>query len=1092
MQFRAKRGAAKAVKRSVLAAVSMAATTALGSAHAQAQQTLLLRDPALSASHIAFVYAGDIWVADRNGANPRQLTTDGADGSNPVFSPDGSMIAFSANHNENKDVYVVSVNGGQPKRLTWHPGDDNVLDWTPDGSSVYFASAREFNRGRSAQLYRVSINGGLPQKQMETRVYRGRFDASGRRFAYDQISPAYDALYGGWFGWRGYRGGRTPSIAIMDMASKTVVKVPGDGVNDLEPMWVGDQVYFLSDRDKGTLNLFHYDPASKAVTKVSHEDVWDIRAAYAYKTVIVYEAGGRLKTLDTANGATAEIPISIHPDLPQTRPQMKDASTTIQSFDLSPTGKRAAIVARGEVFTVPVDEGSTRNLTMTEGAEREYTALWSPDGSRIAYVDASRAQQELVIVDQTGLGQAKRFPLGEAFNQLLDWGGDGAWIVYASQRLELQAINTATGERTVISTSPRRHFAQVDTSPDGRWLAYTEGRPNSFSALRLYDFAAKRSYPVLDDLADVTSPAFSKDGKHLYFAASTNAGPGKAGLDMSAMEKPYRAGLYVATLAADGESPLRPKSGDEPTAPDPAAKPAPARVDIEGLNRRVEALPVPERNYAGLSVAKNGDLYFLRRPQPGAFDPAEQALMRFNLATRKDEQVLPGVTAAKMSADGWHMIAEVPGGGLRTLDVRTPATAKPLNVSGLKMLIDPRKEWRQMFDEAWLMEKEWFYDPNLHRLDWQAIHDRYSPLVAHLGRREDLNTLLREMLGESQVGHQFVYGGDSPKEASASVGLLGADLAFENGHTRIKRIYTGENWNPSFHAPLAAVGLNVREGDYILAVSGRALGAGDEIWQSMQGTAGKQTALRIASSPDGRDARTITVEPVATEADLRLAAWVEDNRRTVDKATNGRVGYVYVPNTGPGGFAAFNRMFYAQIDKDALIIDDRSNDGGSAANYIVDVLSQPPLAGWKGSVGATFNTPGGAMFGPKVMLIDQDAQSGGDFLAYAFKQRKVGPEIGTRTWGGLIGVSGNPTLIDGGLALVPWYRFFDADGHWTVEGMGVSPDIRVELDPLATNNGRDTQLHAAIAEVKRMLAAGPPARGNSPKPPPYPTKVGPP
>ena len=1094
MTLKAKWGAANQVKRMALTAAVMVAAVS-GSARAQ-EQTLLLRDPALSASHIAFVYAGEIWIADRNGANPHQLTSDPADESHPVFSPDGSMIAFTANHDQNKDVYVVPVTGGQPKRLTWHPGDDNVLDWAPDGSGVYFASAREFNRGRSAQLYRVSIKGGLPVKQMDTRVFRGRFDASGRRFAYDQISPAYDALYGGFFGWRGYRGGRTPSISIMDMKAKTTFRIPGDGFNDLEPMWVGDQIYFLSDRDKGTLNLFHFNPSSGVVAKVSNENVWDIRAADVYKGVIIYEVGGRLKTLDTASGAVSELPISIHPDLPQARPQMKDASTIIQSFDLSPTGKRAAITARGEVFTVPVDEGSTRDLTMTEGGAREYTALWSPDGSRIAYVDASKADQELVIVDQTGLGQAKRFPLGEAFNQLLNWGGDGSRIIYASQRLELYAINTTTGERTVISTSPRRHFTQVDTSPDGRWLAYTEGRPNSFSALRLYDFTTKQSYPVLDDLADVTSPAFSKDGKYLYFAASTNSGPSKAGLDMSAMEKPYRAALYVAVLSADGESPLSPKSGDEGA---PGAAPAaasPARVDIDGLNSRVEALPLTERNYGSLAVGKNGDLYFLRRPQPGASsgqgggEPPDYALERFNFATKKAEQILPGAAAAKMSADGWHMIAQTPA-GLSTIDIRTP-TPKPLNVSSLKAFIDPRKEWRQMFDEAWLMEKEYFYDPGMHGIDWQAIYARYSPLVAYLGRREDLNTLLREMLGEMQVGHQFVYGGDIYSPAGANVGLLGADLAPENGHTRIKRIYTGETWNPYIHAPLASPGLKVREGDYILAVNGRAIDPGDNIWEYLQGTATKQTALKVASSPDGHDSRTITVVPVASESQLRLAAWVEDNRRTVAKETDGRVGYVYVPDTGATGFAMFNRMFYAQVDKDALIIDDRSNDGGSAANYVVDVLSQVPLSGWKGSVGATFNTPGAAMFGPKVLLIDQDAQSGGDFLAYAFKQKKIGPLIGTRTWGGLIGVSGNPTLIDGGLALVPWYRFFDADGKWTVEGMGVSPNIRIELDPVATNNGRDTQLQGAITEIKRELAANPQARGISPKPPPYLTKIGPP
>jgi tricorn protease len=619
--------------------------------------------------------------------------------------------------------------------------------------------------------------------------------------------------------------------------------------------------------------------------------------------------------------------------------------------------------------------------------------------------------------------------------------------------------------------------------------------------LRLYDFAAKRSYPVLDDLADVASPAFSKDGKYLYFAASTNSGPGKSGLDMSSMEKPYRAALYVAVLAADGESPLKPKSGDEPVAVDAPGKAAPGkagttRIDVDGLDRRIEALPLAERNYSNLAVQGNGDLLFLRRAQPGASsgppdgsESGDSALMRFNFATRKAEQVLPAVSAARLSADGWHVIAQT-AGGYTVADVRTPTAAKPLNLSDLKMTVDPRREWRQIFDEAWLMEKEYFYDPGMHGIDWRAIYNRYSPLLSFVGRREDLNTLLREMMGEMEVGHQFVYGGDVYKPAGNKVGLLGADLAMENGHTRIKRIFTGESWNPFLHAPLAAPGLKVREGDYILAVNGRTLKLGDNIWEYLQETATKQTALEVAATPDGRNAQTIMVEPIASEIQLRLAAWVEDNRRAVDRETGVRVGYVYVPDTQANGFNMFNRMFYAQTDKDALIIDDRSNDGGSAANYIVDVLSQQPLSGWKGSVGSTSNTPGGALFGPKVMLIDQDAQSGGDFLAYAFKQRKIGPLIGTRTWGGLIGVSGNPTLIDDGMALVPWYRFFDADGNWSVENKGVSPDIRIELDPIATNNGHDTQLEGAIAEVMRMLKANPPARKNAPTPPPYPTRLG--
>jgi tricorn protease len=1085
----------KYLKRSWIAVAS--ATLAMtGSAYAQ-EQTLLLRDPAISASHIAFIYAGDVWLAGLDGSNPQRLTSQPADEFNPVFSPDGSMIAFTANFDGNRDVYVIPVSGGQPQRLTWHPGDDIVLDWSPDGSAVAFASAREFNRGRSRQLYHVSLDGGLPQKQMEARIYRGQYDASGHRFAYHPFPPANDSLYSGWFGWRGHRGGRTPSILIMDLQADTTTSIPGDRVNDLEPMWLGEHLYFLSDREDKTLNLFRFDPSSGEISKASDEKTWDIRAADAYGNLVIYEAGGRLKTLDTASGEVSELPISISPDLSQRRPQMKDASTTIESFNLSPTGQRVAITARGEVFTVPVGDGSARNLTMSDG-KREYTALWSPDGSRVAYVDASTLAQELVIEDQTGFGQARRFPLGEAFHQLLEWGGDGSRIIYSNHKLEVRAINTSNGERTLISTGTRMEAVQVDTSPDGRWLAYTEEGLNFYRTLNFYDFASNRSYPVLDGLADVSFPAFSRDGKYLYFAASTNSGPMQSMIDMSTFEKPYRAAIYFAVLAADGESPLNPKPGNEPAASDQPATEEATRIDIKGLNSRIGALPVPETNYSQLALASNGDLFFLRKPQPGTSSAppgqpaeAENALMRFSFADRKATEVMAGITALAISANGEHLIVRKSPSEFLTADIAAVITPKPLDLSSMQMFIDPRTEWRQIFDEAWLMEQQYFYDPNMHGIDWQAIYDRYSPLVDHVGQREDLNTLLREMLGEMHVGHQFVYGGDTHyKETGADIGLLGADLAMENGHTRIKRIYTGENWNPFIEAPLATPGLDVREGDYILSVNGDPVGAGENIWQLLQGTTGKQTALQVAASPDGSNARTVTVKPVAAENQLRLWAWVEDNRRAVAEATDGRVGYIYVPDTTVNGFTFFNRMFHAQIDKDALIIDDRSNDGGLVANHIVDALDQTYLSGWKSFAGSTYITPTGALYGPKVMLIDQDSQSGGDYLPYAFKMHGIGPLIGTRTWGGLIGVAVNPPLIDGGLALVPYERFFDAEGNWSIENEGVAPDIRVELDPIATNKGRDTQLERAIGEIKRMLKDNPPVIRNAPVPPPYPTEPG--
>lgn len=1086
------------LRKAVISLFGLGVATA--SAMAQ-DETLLLRDPAISASNIAFVYAGDLWVANRNGANPRRLTASPVNEANPVFSPDGSMIAYSANYENNTDVYVISVSGGQPSRLTWHPGPDNVLDWTPDGSAVAFASRRETNHGRSAQLYHVPVAGGLPEKQMDARIFRGRYNNSGDRFAYHAFGPAFNGLYGGSAGWRGYRGGASPSMTIMDINANSTVEVAGERVNDLEPMWVGEDLYFLSDRDEKVLNIHRYDSASGAVIKVSNETVWDIRAADADGGTIIYEAGGRLKTLDTTNGSVADIRIAINPDLPQLRPQWKDAGKTIQAFDLSPTGKRVALTARGDVFTVPVGDGSTRNLTRTDGA-REYTALWSPDGKRVAYIDAANANQALVIADQQGKGTPRRLALGEDFHTLLDWGGAGQRIAYFNHRLELYAIDVASGRRTLISMGYRRDSIQADFSPDGRWLAYTEETSNFNRALKLYDFNGGRSYDVGDNLANISEPTFSPDGKYLYFAASTNSGPQQVFLDMSTQERPYRAAIYAAVLTNDGVSPVKPKSGDEgdddkkdKKEEDEEKGVSATRIDLAGLSDRIVALPVAERFYSHLSVAKDGTLYYIQNVQAGAVNTPpdvqaeeENALVRFSFDDKKAETVMPGVTAAAIAAKGQHILLQKTDGSLITAEIGEKLEPEPLKLGDVRSMVDPRSEWRQIFDEAWLMEKSFFYDPNLHGLDWQSIYERYSPLVDHVGRREDLSALIVEMIGEFQTGHNRSGGGDIHRSKGANVGLLGADFSLENGRTRVVTLYDGESWNPFLSAPLAAPGLNIDVGDYILAVNGRNLGASDNIFQHLQGTAGKQVTLRVASTPNGRDAREVVVEPASSEAQMRLWAWVEGNRRAVDAATDGRVGYVYLPNTAGAGYTFFNRMFFAQVDKQAMIIDERSNGGGQAANYITDVLSRTYLSGWKDFAGAEFNTPGGAMYGPKVMLIDQDAGSGGDFLPYSFRAMEIGPLIGTRTWGGLIGISANPSLMDGGFLVVPYFRFFDRNYQWTVENEGVAPDIEVTLDPAATNVGRDTQLERAIAEAEQRLRSNP-SRVPT-KAPPYPTRVG--
>ena len=1048
-----------------------------------AEETLLLRQPAISADRLAFVYAGDLWVANIDGSSPRRLTSHPATEEMPHFSPDGSMLAFVGRYEDNADVYVISVDGGQPRRLTWHPAEDVVTGWTADGENVTLVSRRETDHGRSAQWYHVALNGGLPVKQMEARVFRGRYDQDNRRLAYLPFGSGYNGLFGGTSGWKGYRGGSTPAIQILDLEGQTLRTVPGADATNFNPMWVGDALYFLSDRGDKIANVYRYDDESGEVTRVSRENRWEVRSADAHGTTLVYEAGGRLRAIDLRDGSTSDIEISIQPDLPQLRKQWKSAARAVQSAKLSPSGKRAIVTARGDVFTVPVDDGSVRNLSAT-GGQREYTAIWSPRGDEVAYIEESLRGQRLVIVDQTGAGDLRRFDLGPHFYALQAWsGGDSPRIAVTDNHLGLHLVDPRNGRIEPVATGSRREDFEVDFSPDGRFLAYTLERENFYRDLMLWDVSRGTSTRVSDGTADVAAPAFSRDGRFLYFAASTNSGPLQVGLNMTSRERPYRAGIYAAVLAADDTSPLLPISGDEtPESADEKddqdeSTPV-TRIDFDGLADRLVALPVAERNYADLQVAEDGGLLYVDRVQPGASSEppgsragAVNALMRFDFEDREATSLTDGVDTFDLSANGTHLLISGVDGSLAVAELAESLEPEALAMDDLRVLIDPREEWRQIFDEAWRMEKEYFYDPDLHGLDWQAIYDQYRPLVEFAGRREDLTALIVQMIAELQVGHNRSGGGDRHREAATETGLLGANLRIEGDRYQLTRIYSGESWNPFLRAPLATPGNAAREGDYLLAVNGRELTAADNLFEYLQGTVGQQVTLRVAARADGRDARDIVVEPVESERELRLWHWVESNRQRVAEATDGRVGYVYLPNTAGAGFTFFNRMFFSQLDKEAMIIDERSNGGGQAANYITDVLSRQHLSGWKDRDGDTFNTPAGAMHGPMVMLIDQDAGSGGDFLPYSFRQLGIGKLIGTRTWGGLIGISANPSLMDGGALVVPFFRFFDANGDWTIENEGVAPDVEVQLDPLAANRGVDSQLEFAIRDVVDQLEA---------------------
>lgn len=1077
-------------------ALVLTAAFGIGLAGAASAETRFLQQPDASEDHLVFVYAGDFWLTDREGGDPRRLTSDPASETDPHFSPDGRHVAFTANYNGNPDVYVIPVDGGPAERLTYHPGADIVRGWTPEGQ-VLFMSGRDINRRRGERLYTVSLEGGPPEAVILPQAFDGAYSPDSGRIAYQLFRPAQS----GASGWKRHRGGTTPPIWIFDFESREVEKIPHERLNDTYPMWVGETVYFLSDRD-GLVNLYAYGP-NGAVRRLTDQQVWDIDTAEAGPGVIAFEAGGRVQLYDIAAGVTRPLEIDLAFDAPQAQIAWKDASKTITAQAISPSGLRVAFSGRGDIFTVPVEKGDTRNLTDTDGV-KETSVLWSPEGDRIAWLSDPGDGVTMKISDQRGLESPREIELEQGpYYELLAWSPDGRSIAYEDNHLNLYLLDLESGQSRRLATHAYRSggadFAP-SFSPDSRWLAFTERQPNYFGRLKVHHLETGETRFLPDDIAAASSPVFSRDGAYLFFAASTNFGPRTVGLDMTSQERPIRRGLYAFVLAADGETPLPPETGDEETdEPDAADEteengaaeddgetedngasdtPPETRIDFDRIRERLVALPVAERDYASLTVAKDNSLFYLDRRQPGVSneppekrDPAVHSLHRFDFGKREETTVLEEQVADyTMSAKGTHILVRGPKGQWQVRETAAPEKdPKSLNLSGMRMRVDPRAEWRHIFADVWRMESEFFYAENMHGIDWEAVRAQYEPLVGHVASRADLNTLLIEMIGEMEVGHNRLFGGDSYSPDTVKVGLLGADYEIADGRYRVTRVYGGEQWTPFIRGPLSAPGHGVEAGEYILAIDGEPLTAADNIHARLEGKAGKQVILTVNDTPAVEGARHVTVTPTDDDNDLRLWQWIEDNRRKVSEATDGRVGYIYLPNTAGDGYDFFNRYFFGQVDKEGLVIDERFNGGGQAANYIVEILSRPYLASWKDRDGRLFTTPAGIMAGPKAMLINQYAGSGGDFLPWAFRRLELGPLIGTRTWGGLIGIAANPPLIDGGFLSVPFFRFITPDAEWRVENEGVPPDIEVEQTPKEVIAGGDPQLERAIAEVMEAL-----------------------
>lgn len=1083
---------------------------------AAAEETRLLRRPTVSRDLVVFAYASDLWAVGRTGGPARRLTATPFVETDPHLSPDGSLIVFTATAGGNTDVYVMPAEGGDPVRLTFHPGIDAARGWSPDGRRVVFASTRNAVPTPSVtayfQLWTIALDtakspraaAGLPERLPMPRAFTGTYSPDGRRMAYEDISVALAAEWAQQQSsqWRHYRGGRTHPIRVITLADHSVEKLPWVDSNDTSPMWVGENLYFLSDRS-GTTNLFSYDPRTKQVAQVSRHDDFDIMSASAGPGAIVYEQAGYIHLVDAASRKTERLSIEVTADFPWARPQLKKVAAMIRSAVLSPTGVRAAFEARGDIHTLPAEKGQARNLTASAGVH-DRSPVWSPDGAQIAWLSDAAGEYQLLIGEQTGASKPRAIPLpSNAFFSAPAWSPDGKLLLLEDNHLNLWSIDLATGTAAKLDTDtyddPGRRF-DAAWSPDSRWVAYSKSLNSHLRAIFVYSIADRKSHQITDGLSDAVSPVFDASGKYLYFLASTNYALRTGWLEMSSVDRPITRAIYLAVLSASEPSPLLPETADEVVAPpasaasQPAPKPpadpkppspAAVRIDVDGIGQRILALAVPAADYSALVPGSAGTLFYAETPRAAGAPPL--TIHRYQLRERKASPYLEGVRSYTLSRDTKRMLYRGDGNRWGIVPTDRPAPPKvgegAIDVGTLEALIDPRVEWAQIFRETWRIQREFFYDETMHGADWPALYEKYRTLLPHVAHRADLGYLIATLAGELAVGHSYLIGdGDMPDGEPVSVGMLGADYAIENGRYRIKKIYGGENWNPELQAPLSGPGIKVAEGDYLLEVNGRALAPPTSVYQLFQGTAGKQTLLRVNNSPSLDGSRLVTVVPVASDDALRTRAWIESNRRLVDKLSGGRLAYVWLPNTGGPGYTAFNRYYYAQQHKEGAIIDERYNQGGMVADYIVNELTRPLMGYFARRDGAPSSSPTVGIYGPKVMLINESAGSGGDALPYYFKQLKVGPLVGTRTWGALIGTLQIPATIDGGGVTAPSLAFYDVNGQWAVENEGVAPDIEVEITTADAMAGRDPQLERAVQEALKLLKQHPNRRVPRPAP----------
>jgi len=1104
--------------------------------------TRLLRTPTVSATHIAFAYANNIWTVERAGGTARRLTSFQGQTSNPHFSPDGKWIAFSAEYAGNTDVYVVPAEGGEPKRLTWHPGNDLAQGWTADGKSVLFASGRaSWAPNAASRFWTVPAEGGVEEPLPLPRGYQGKISPDGSRIAY-RMNTSWDEER------RNYRGGQNRPIWIVDLKSYDLVSPPWTDSKDVDPVWVGDTVYFISDRDS-VANVWAYDTKAKKLTQVTRFTDFDVKSLGAGAGSVVFEQAGYIHELDPKTGKTRALNITAAGDFPWMMPRWEDVTSRMTNLAISPTGKRVVVEARGEIFTIPAEKGDVRNLSNSSGsAERD--PAWSPDGKYISYFSDKSGEYKLILETQDGLTPPREIALPNPTHYYTaTWSPDSKKLLYTDTNLKVWVLDVASGQTKIVGNDPwmvpQRTLNPV-WSPDSKWVAYSSRLKSLYHAIFVSNVETGESKQVTDGLADAVWPAWDASGKYLWFLASTDFGLRSQWLDMTSYDHETNYGLYFAVLKKGETSPLLPESDEDagvgsatpggapnagggrgarpgaaasdsgqadPTAQAPRAprQPVNVQIDFDGLQGRIISVQsVPERPYTQLRAGAAGTVFYL---EPAAGGGAGRGgaggggstLQRYQLSVRRAAPFVTGVANYDVSADGRKLVYRSGGGfggggrggqgggaaagpSLYIVDAdrQVPQAGQGRLNANLRMYLEPREEFKQIFNEGWRNQRDYLYVTNAHGSDWPKMKEMYGALLPYVNHRADLNYLLDNMGAEIAIGHSYVRGGDMPDVPNSPGGLLGADFAIDGGRYKVTRIYENESWNPDLRAPLHAPGVEVSAGDYILAINGIELKAPDNIYRLLDGTANRQTVLTVNSRPSLEGARQVTVIPTANEQGLRTRAWVEANRRLVDKLSDGQLAYVYLPNTGQPGYTSFNRYYFAQQDKKCAVIDERYNGGGSAADYIIDVL-QRDFDGYFNNVAGDrypFTSPSAGIWGPKVMIINEMAGSGGDLMPWMFRHRKIGLLVGKRTWGGLVHTADTPGFIDGGSMIAPRGGFFTREGKWAVENEGTAPDIDVENWPKDVIAGRDPQLERAVQEALRQLKEKPVNRMTTEPPPP--------